>query len=86
MSITREQLEQMKRDVASAEREFENDKAQRQRAVLGELVDLTKEIDTLIQKAEAIANAVGLRFYYNAGYEEFTWCDEDTWNSSFANC
>lgn len=86
MSITRDQLEKMKRDVASAEREFEKTKAERQRAVIGELSEINLEIKALICKAEAVANSVDLKFYFNTGYEEFTWSDVDTWNSSSANC
>lgn len=86
MSITREQLEQMKRDVAAAEQELETAKAERQRNVIGELSEINQEIKALVRKAEGIANSVDLRFYFNSGYEEFTWVDEDRWNSSSAHC
>lgn len=86
MSITRDQLEQMQRDLAAAEHEFEKAKAQRQRAVIGELSDINKEIKALVRKAESIAGAVDLKFYFSTGYEEFTWADVDTWDSSSASC
>lgn len=86
MSITRDQLERMRRDLADAENQFQNDKAKRQRAVVGELSDINNEIKALVRKAEATAEAVGLKFYYSEGYDEFTWGDADTWNSSSARC
>lgn len=86
MTITRDQLEQMKRDVATAERQFEAAKATRQRAVIGELADINKEIKALVRKAEGIADSVDLKFYFNTGYEEFVWSDVDTWDSSSASC
>lgn len=86
MSITREQLEQMKRNVATAEREFEAAKATLQRAVIGELADINKEIKALVRKAEGVAESVDLRFYFHTGYDEFTWADTTTWDSSSANC
>lgn len=86
MSITRNELEQMKRDLAVAERKYQSSKVERQRAVIGELSEISKEIEALVRKAEGIADAVDLKFYYNGSYEEFTWSDSDTWDSSSANC
>lgn len=86
MSITREKLEQMKREVATAERELEKELAESQRSVVWKLSDINEQIKTLIREADTLANSVELRFYWHSGYDEFVWSDSDKWDSSSANC
>lgn len=85
-NVTREQLEEMRRTLANAEADFTKGRQARQRAAMSSLVRIKDEINALVNEATAIADSVDLTFYFSSGYDEFTWCDRDEWNSSSANC
>lgn len=85
-NMTREQLDLLRKQRDDADKAYRIASETAQRSAIGRLQQLKEEIEDLVKEAEKLADSVDLTFYYNNGYDEFTWIERDQWNSSSAHC
>jgi tryptophanyl-tRNA synthetase len=80
MTVTFEQLKEMKASLAKAEKEYIKSKESLQREVISELDEIRDQLQKLMSRAEKLASSVDLVFYYNSNHDEFAWVEQDSWN------
>lgn len=84
--ITAKSLVELREELRKAEEAYNKQKTVSKQEVVVRLIEIKSQLDLLMDEAQKLARSVDLVFFYNEGYEEFRWCEDDVWSSSSARC
>lgn len=86
MTITADDLRNLRLQLAQAESEFAEQKRLTRPQAVERMSELRTQLEALEREAKKVAEDAGLVFYYSSGYEGWYWVESSDWSSSTANC
>ena len=86
MTTLPETIAALERELALAKQQHAKEVVLNRPQAAASLAVIKAEIDDLIRRAEQIASAADIVFYYSNGYEEFSWQNKEDWSYSSQDC